>query len=153
MRRPKMPKRRQAKPFGVSYADFLKALDPIEIGLKSCHAELDRSRYASQKRQSQETIVTSTSGLGRVEDVYFEPTAQFNLVVRDRKARSAGLKINCTFEAHIHGRRPINRTHAERFAKSGLIHLAWPYFRQLVDDVTRRMSIAYVYLPVVNKGE
>lgn len=134
-----------------TYADFLGSLKPIGLGLESCVIRLDRSSYAKMRarKHSELTEVTRSYKVNEVEKGYFNASAEFSLVMRDKNSKSAPLKIDCTFTAHIHGDAPIDELFARRFAGSGLAFLVWPYFREFVNTMTSKMSIARIPIPIV----
>ena len=92
--------------------------------------------------------VTAVYKLERVESESFDASATFNLTIQDKEAQLTGLVIECVFEAHFYGKKPIEKDLAERFTTSELRVIMWPYFRQFVSDMTSRMAMGTVTLPL-----
>ena len=133
-----------------SYLSFLQGLGSVIIGLKRCSADLDRTRYyelMDKRKKDRKRVIDGDYRLDKVTETYFDVSATVSVAVRDRKDDSNALSIECTYEGHFHGEPPVQRGLAERFVKSQLRVVLWPYVRQFVSDTTARMSINPVFLP------
>ena len=137
------------------YEEFLRALKLIGLGLENCSATLNLGTYfgATEKgegvRQIQARYRLDAKGSN-----FFEPTAQFKLAMTTKKDQKSALLINCVFSAHFHvADETMSDEHAERFTNSEFRVIMWPYFRQLVMDLTARMSIPPLIIPFASPAE
>jgi hypothetical protein len=136
------------------YYEFLQKVWPTEIALRTCAAKFDRPRYWARvrgKKPSDELRRLDTRY--QLEDVganYFDASGVLRLTIQDKKNRRTLVEIACAFEAHLHlrGNQPIRREHARRFAESELRVVLWPYFREFVTDISSKMSIPPLLIPV-----
>jgi preprotein translocase subunit SecB len=100
-----------------------------------------------KRKKDRKRVIDGDYRLDGVAETYFDVSATVNVAVRDKKDESTALSIECTYEGHFHGVPPVQRDLAERFVKSQLRVVLWPYVRQFVSDTTARMSIGPVFLP------
>ncbi len=100
--------------------------------------------------------VRHVSVKARLEDhgeFYFDGSVMYELLVQDKKNSVNPLKLECTFEAHFHGPKSIAPDEADYFLQRYFKIISWPYFRQFVSDMTARMSIAPLVLPLLPEGK
>lgn len=57
-------------------------------------------------------------------------------------------ELSATYELHFHGKPPLDAKLVRRFSGSGAHFLLWPYLREYVSDVSARMDIPPILLPV-----
>ena len=88
-----------------------------------------------------------------MSDIAFDAIGDFKLTVQDPKTDKAALKIDAQYAAHFQGKKPIDRVLAERFVKSELKLVMWPFFRQFVFDTTGRMAIRPITVPLSTEIE
>ncbi len=79
----------------------------------------------------------------------FNASAKLSLTVEDKaNPASPAVLVECTYIAHFHcDGCEITKALAERFTKSELRIVVWPYFRQFVNDATSRMAIQPIVIP------
>lgn len=132
------------------YEEFLRNLKIFGLGLESSASQLDRSAYARLHEQKKNRVrnIAATYELVRVEREVFDATAKFKLTVEDKKTKMQPLKIECVFQTHFHGKKPVDKQFAERFTRSELRLVVWPYFRQFVSDMTAKMAIPPIIVPL-----
>lgn len=138
-----------------TYEEFLREIQPHVIGLRSCRAELDWEQFwnARSGELKEQRVLGATFNLGNVDDGHFDVVGDFTVALRggeESKAREDVplLAITCSFWAHFHTEHPVNREHADRFAHGEARLVFMPYLRQFVADITSRMSIPPVLIPL-----
>ena len=133
-----------------AYSAFLKGLQLIGFGLDSSSSKLDRLAYSRLHRQKSHGIkkITANYDLSEFTPDYFEVSAHFKLVYEDPESKDEPLSMECVFGSHFHGKKPLNEEFAKRFARAEFRFVAWPYFRQFVSDMTGRMLIAPITIPL-----
>lgn len=134
-----------------SYKDFLQGVELFALGLDSIDAKLDRERYADAHTENSKKIKNSIENsltLAEYSPEHFDVAANF-LFTMQLDDNSPFLKIAAKYEAHFHWKDGSpSREHAERFAEGEARLIFWPYFRQMVSDITARMHIRYVTIPL-----
>jgi hypothetical protein len=150
-----MPKKRTNTSLSSpkAYTEFLRSLRIAALGLQRASANLDRAglarlRTREKKKDNEVRKITGTYDLVSAYDDHFDLSASFQFSVSDRQSGETPLVIDCTFGAHFHGEKHLNRALAERFAQSEFRFVVWPFFRQFVYDTTARMSIPPLTLPL-----
>jgi hypothetical protein len=134
------------------YEKFLRTVQLLAMGLNRSSAELDREGYANLRDEKEGGRVKLTAKylLDEVGKEYFDATGIFKLVVEDPNTRKAAILVDAEFGAHFHAEAPIVKELAEKFTKSDLRIILWPYFRQHVFDITGRMAIIPITVPIVS---
>lgn len=136
------------------YETFLRGLDLISVGLKSCSASLNRGGlrrlYSENKkilRSFKDNYKTTQFGPG-----FFEASAQFHVTVKESADAEPVLSVECEFEAHLHGADPIPQVFVERFVKSEFQLILIPYGRHFVSSTTAQMSIPPLVIPLSTRS-
>ncbi len=148
-----MPTKKQSrkKPNNKSYEQFLHDLKLLALGLNRSLCDLDRAAYydrIDERRRNATANISATYRLVEVGDSFFDATATFTLKVQDEKTQTVPLTIECVFETHFHGKQPIDKALAKKVVSSELRVVIWPYFRQFVSDMTTRMAVPQVTVPL-----
>jgi preprotein translocase subunit SecB len=134
-----------------AYAEFVRHAELIAMGLSTSSVQLDRAAYMKLRREKNGLIraVDVSFEVRRVKTSSFDGLAKYTLTTQDRQKTVQPLRIECAFDAHFHGPEPIHQALAERFIKSFLGVIVWPYFRQFVFDLSARMAIPPITLPLL----
>lgn len=133
------------------YEDFLKSLQLIALGLIRSSSELDLEAYLQAPRGKGRNIgntISTNYQLERLEKEFFESSAKLRLVMEDKKNNVKLLQIECVFLGHFHGKSLLEDGLAERFTDSEFRLVVLPYFRQFVHDLSARMSIPPILIPL-----
>lgn len=144
-------KQEHAKQRSKSYGDFVRNLHLAALGLTRSSCQLNRDQYYGRivgKKSNAARTISSNYKLGDVDEDFFDARASFKLTIQAKKAKAPDLVIECAFDAHFHGQSPIDRKMAERFIAADLRVVVWPYLRQFVYDITSRMVIPPVVVPL-----
>jgi preprotein translocase subunit SecB len=135
------------------YAAFLRDIKLLALGLQTCNATINRNFYFELLEQKRSARRISTDyKLLQNEVEFFDVSAALTLTVEDEKEPSgAVLLVECKYEAHFHcakcAKVHSSKEFAKRFAESELRLIMWPYFRQLINDITSRMAIQPILIP------
>jgi preprotein translocase subunit SecB len=132
------------------YERFLKSLDLVALGQESATYHLARSAYARLQKAKDRGVrkITAEYEVAQFNPEFFDVKASFKLTIEDQDKKELPLAIQCSFGSHFHGERPLDEQFARRFAKSEFRFLVWPFFRQFVFDVTGRMAIRPITIPL-----
>lgn len=140
----------KAKPVTGEYKLFLKSLGLHVIYLKETSCAIDRETYWKHRERNLSYKMTAES-----EDIgedYFDVSAKLEVTVTGGKPKVHQIRISATFALHFHAKdapKPL----VDRFCGSDLRLIVWPYFREYVSDVSSRMYIPPVILPLSNEEE
>jgi preprotein translocase subunit SecB len=133
----------------ADYSEFIKSLELYSIGLSSATCDLNRDAYwekSGEKSITFKLVSKSTEILQK----HFDVRSTLTLNVSGEKSKSPALKIAATFDLHFHSP-SVSKEFVEKFCESEIRLIVWPYFREYVQDVTVRMYIPPVILPLSNK--
>jgi len=136
-----------------SYEAFLQTVRPIALGLVECVSKLDRATYAGFQGAKDDSvrILSSEYELTELGKGCFDAAGTFTLAVAQTAKSEPALKVQCKFEAHFHCKAPLEKKLAERFVASELRLVLWPYFRELVSNITAKMAIQPITIPLVRR--
>jgi preprotein translocase subunit SecB len=113
-------------------------------------AKIDRAMYWKHLRKS-ETItreITTTYRPLDAEGDHFDIEGKLQLSIALKGSANAILSITCTYNAHFHAAKGFSAEAVDQFAKSGAKIIIWPYFRHFVSDMTSRMHIPTITIPL-----
>lgn len=137
------------KPSKQTYEDFLRSVRLFAVGLRDCRSNLDRGDYYR--------IAQGRDGLTRINAEYkltqrgkghFDASGTCSVTIEDQKKKKEVLSIACSLEAHYHAEFEHESDYPERFVNREMRLILWPYFREFISNLTARMAIRPVVLPL-----
>lgn len=140
------------------YQKFLTKLKLIAIGLDSISAQVDRAVYAHAHSEHRDKIVREIESDYTVENFgkdHFNVVAEFNLSLSlgTEDGGVSLLTIQAKISGHFHAAHPVSKDAADQFARAEARLLFWPYFRQYVSDMTGRMHVLPITIPLTIEAE
>jgi len=135
-----------------AYDSFLLKVELINIGLVSSSSKFVPADYVKARSRKGSVLKNSISATYTVEGLdenYFNAVGKFKLVMEDEKKLLLPVSIECSFLAHFHVESDLTKEFAERFTTTEFRVILWPYFRQFVDDLSARMDIARISVPLL----
>ena len=141
-------RRRPAGTVNLAYEHFLKQLKLAGMGLEKCAAELDRNLYFNLDSDDIVREVAADYSLQALTAKAFTAIAQFRLFVRSAENRKHALSVECTYSVHFHLRKSFSEQQVSQFVETELRLITWPYFRQFINDLTARMAISPLLVPL-----
>lgn len=126
-------------------------LDIFAIGVESISAKLDRSNYAAAYSGSNKKIARRIESVYQVADYseeHFDVTGMLFLRIKANGFEDPILSIDIAITGHFHPKSTLSREDVEQFAGAEARLIFWPYFRELVSDITSRMHVRVITLPV-----
>jgi preprotein translocase subunit SecB len=144
-----------SSPTHKPYDTFFRSVRLIAMGLNGSIASVERGEYIRLRREKDggQVKLSSQYHLDEVGPDYFEVKGNFKFSAQNPKSRKAVLEIVAEYGAHFHAKPPIDRELAEQFTHSDLRIILWPFFRQHVFDITGKMAVAPVTLPLTTDSE
>jgi preprotein translocase subunit SecB len=133
-----------------SYREFLPTLILVALGLENSSCKLDRGLYARLRREQDRGVrrIDARYEISKFHPDFFDATAHFTVTIEDRKTKQRALAVECSFGSHFHGKKPFAEDFARRFASSEFRFIVWPFFREYIFDLTARMAIPPVTIPI-----
>jgi preprotein translocase subunit SecB len=127
------------------YTNFVRSLELSIIALTSSSARIKRKEYFATK----EPDLTVDVGLkpSRVAGDHFDLHGEAKVKLT-RKRSGPLFELSVTYELHFHGKPPMDAKLVRRFADSDAHVIFWPYLREYVSDMSARMYIPPILLPV-----
>jgi hypothetical protein len=132
--------------------DFNENVALIGMGIKACSSRLDRSRYFQIRRTRPKDELRSISSkvyLEKYSDTAFDGVVEYQVNIEDKTSGAIPVNIECSYQLHFHAPKGFQRAEAETFVRKYLSIITWPYFRQFVSDMSARMAIAPLTLPLL----
>jgi hypothetical protein len=135
------------------YAEFVSQLSLRGIGLDESTMRLDRNKLFEAKHNNLNLINEITGGqsvLAHTENS-FSISGKYLLETKLENGE-VPLRIDCTFSALFATSTRARTDHLQRFANNEARVIFWPYLRHFFSDVTYRMSIDVVIIPLTTEN-
>ena len=133
-----------------TYESFLGSVKLHALSLDEMSAKLNRDLYWKHLKRSENITraIEATYKPVNLEGDRFDIEARLTLTIALRGSSDEILTINCIYSAHFHAVLGFGIEAVEQFAKSGAKIIVWPYFRHFVSDMTSRMHIPPITIPL-----
>lgn len=131
------------------YEDFISSLELYTIGLAGASCNIDREAYweMEQEHSNSYEVVTRVT---KIAETYFDARSTLTLDVSGEKSKSKLIEIVASFDLHFHASIKSKQC-IERFCDSDVLLIVMPYIREYVTDVTARMHVPPIILPLSQK--
>jgi hypothetical protein len=143
-----------------NYEEFLRGIQLRLLSLRECSANVDRNAYWHVVEDQHPTApqLSAQYVVGTVEKQSFTLVAELGLLVQKprapRSAKSNGaLSVRATYDTRFDCKKRVTAEHVERFAREDVRLLIWPYFRELVSNLTARMWVPPILIPLASGDE
>jgi preprotein translocase subunit SecB len=147
-------KRIQNSSVDKAYAQFLERLQLFGLGLKGCSSSIERVALfaAIEAKKELSRNFQESYKLLRCGSKYFDCEGRLAVTITEKRVPSGPvlLSVECVYDAHLHST-GFQVTFAERFIQTDLALILRPYARALIADITARMSVPPVVLPLANR--
>jgi hypothetical protein len=132
------------------YEQFLRGLRLVSVSLRSCSASVDRTGLFKllNKKDGPVRIFRHSYKSTQVGTNFFEACGAFTVNVQESEVSNPVLRVECEFEAHLHGPEPISKVSVDRFVDSEFALILVPYARQFISATTAQMSIPPLVIPL-----
>ena len=128
-----------------TYTEFVRSLELIIIALTSSSTRIRRDEYFEEKKR--DLSVAMTLKPKRLSRDHFDLQAEATVKLT-RKRSDCLFDLSVTYELHFHAKPPVDAKLVRRFADSDAHLVLWPYLREYVSDVSARMYIPPILLPL-----
>ncbi len=138
---------KKSKAAPLEYTEFLASLQLFAINLRESACDIDRKEYWEHKEKNITYKVTATAESIASEEESFNVRARLEVTMTGGKSKVHITKIAATYDLHFHAKL-MPKSLVDKFCNSDLRLIVWPYFREYVTDVSARMYIPPVILPL-----
>jgi preprotein translocase subunit SecB len=138
------------------YLSFLKSISLQGIGLDSASVNIDRIELtaANEAKQAAELTLDANFQILASTDTMLVAGANFKLSqAHTDNPEKVLMQIECSFSALFALHEPATAEATERFANAEAKLVFWPYLRHFVSDVSYRMAVAPILLPLTTSAE
>ena len=135
----------------ADYKAFIASLQLYTIGLAESSCEINREAYW-EEGQEQSISYKLTSKPLQSDHGHFDVRSALTLNVSREKSKPPVIRVAVAFDLHFHAE-SLTKEFVEKFCESEIQLIVWPYFREYVTNITARMHIPPVILPLSNKSE
>ena len=138
-----------------SYMDFLKSLRFMGLGLDSSSVKVDRGILAVilSGEQTAETSFGAEYKILAQSPTNFIVGASFVLTKQTKKATEPVVLISVSYSALFETAQANDSQSVKRFSQSEAKLIFWPYLRYFISDMSSRMSIDQILLPLTSEFE
>jgi preprotein translocase subunit SecB len=149
-KRPKKEAARKLKEPRITpeeYFEMLKGVDLVDLYLAECAASVNKEKIELQRELS----------FSWKDDVSYEAGSpdllrakhHFELTAPGNSKKDFLVKISCTFVLRYSTQQELSEDFLEIFIERNVPLNTWPYFRELVQNMTQRMNIPPLTLPLL----
>jgi preprotein translocase subunit SecB len=144
-----MPIRNKIPDANSEYQTFLASLNVYMIALTASSFKIQRDEYFAGGEDNSISFKLSSRPMS-LQERHFDVRSTLNLTVTNEKTKKHLIQLIATFELHFHAS-PTKEEFVKRFCESEIRLVVWPYFREYVNDVTARMYIPPLILPLTER--
>ena len=132
------------------YSDFLKGVKLYIIALDHASSTIDRERYweCSERKNGMVRTIEASYEATAIEGAHFDVVGRLEMKILSTTDKCELVRIACQYSSHFHARGRVDKHEADRFASAEAKIVIWPYFRQLVTDLSARMFIPPIIVPL-----
>jgi len=134
----------------LTYTSFIESLHLHTINLKDATCEIDRDAYWKDEEKS--VAYKFTSEPTGIKGNYFNARARLEVVMTQEKSKANVIKIVATFDVRVYAK-TAPKEYVKKFCESEIRLIIWPYFREFVTDISARMYIPPIILPLSDKKD
>jgi hypothetical protein len=132
------------------YSTFLKGVKLFIIALDNVSSDIDRERYweCSERKGGMVRAIEASYEAMAIEGKHFDVVGRLQMKILSKSDNSELVRIACQYSSHFHASIRVDKRVAQKFANAEAKIVIWPYFRQLVSDISGRMHIPPVIVPL-----
>jgi hypothetical protein len=138
-----------------SRIEFIKSAKFFGIGLDQATSSVNRLLLA-QAREAESPLeieLTINQSVLEHENDYFVVAANFELTQRSKGSDEKIVSLAATFSAKFNLTKPANKELVDGFAALEARLIFFPYLRHFVSDMSYRMAIDIIVLPMTSELE
>lgn len=129
------------------YRKILSGLELKNLFLISCTSNIDRSSLGTEAGIK----IVDDASYSKSEKNEIEITQKYSIEAKDQTSKKKFLNIKCEYHLIYTSREDFTEEFFEVFKKANLPINSWPFFRELVYNITSRMYIPPISLPLIKR--
>jgi preprotein translocase subunit SecB len=135
--------------------EFLKGLRFVGLGLDASSASVNRPALSDVLETSHalETGFAAEYKILAHQKERFVIGASFTLGRKTKDATEPIISIAASYSALFESVKPQETAHIERFSQGEARLIFWPYVRYFITDMSARMSVDQILLPLTSQFE
>lgn len=127
------------------YLQILKGLNLDHLSLEECTAKVRKEKWGTElpyswKDQARYELVSPS---------IVNITHHYELIATASSKRDFALRILCVFSLSYSAKQALTEDFMDIFIKRNVPLNTWPYFRELVQNMTQRMNVPPLVLPLL----
>lgn len=134
----------------LSYTAFLASLRLNKISLKGASCDFDEKAFWKDEERS--LAFKFSSEPFKIEGKHFDARAQLEVTMTGDKSKSNMVRITVAYDLYIHADE-APKEHVKKFCEGEIRLIVWPYLREFVMDLSGRMYIPPIILPLSDEKE
>ncbi len=129
------------------YRGILKSIDLNKIIVTSCSCNLDRAKM------SPEMVIdlNDVASFRKLKKESVEVIHKYILEAKSQSKKEIFLTIKCDYILEYTAKKEITREFFDIYKKTSLLLNSWPFFREFVNNITSRMYIPPLTLPLLKR--
>ena len=141
---------KRTKTPALTYTAFIASLQLHTVNLKEASCNIDRDQFWSE--EDKDISYKFTSEPVTIEGDRFDARTTLDVTMTTEKSKKHVLKISASFDLHLHAKE-APKEYVTNFCKGEIRLIVWPYFREFVMDISGRMYIPPIILPLSDKKD
>lgn len=129
------------------YNAILAQVELKEIALEECSAKIRKDRIAKSLKISIKDKISYKREEGSDNHIWI--THGYEVIASSDSKRDFALKITCLFSVAYSAKVPLGEPFLDIFMNRSARMHTWPYFRELVQNLTQRMNVPPLTLPLL----
>jgi len=146
-----MTRKTEAAEGKKSYPRFLASLNLMSISLVRSRFSGDRQQYF--KNKAHQLSVSWTSKTSKRGEDFFDIGVDVAISLAVPKSDVTFFDLTASYLLHVHAPAPLNKVYIKRFSDSEVRLLVWPYVREYVSNISGRMHVPPIVLPLTGSDE
>jgi len=143
------PKSSSKKLSRQKYQEALGGVQLEGLVLDECSAELRREKLLTSTSRSLTLAVSDEPRVQAKSDHGFIIEQKYKLVAKPSNERAYALRLTCKFVLTYSSDGEVSDQFLEIFTSNNVSLNSWPYFRELVQNLTQRMGMPPLTVPLL----
>lgn len=141
----KTPEKKQIAP--ELYRNILNGLELKNLFMTSCNSSIDRNNIGTDVKIK----IDDEASFTKSEKNEIEITQKYSIEAKNQTSKKKFLNIRCEYSFIYTSKEDFTVEFFEIFKRANLPINSWPFFRELVYNITSRMYIPPIALPLVKR--
>lgn len=142
---------RQSQSEADKYVQFVKTVHLTSLGMDSANVQIDRDAFAAASSGGNLPVhISGRQDIEKIQASSFSVRGNYSISVKG-PGNTEAFSVQCVYVASFAVEKPVEETQIRRFAENEVRLVFWPYLRHFVSDMSFRMSINPLLLPLTSE--